>query len=70
MDTRAAVVAKLKKLLSDSGKSLKQVSVDAGVPLSTIKSILNGQSRNPGVVTIKKICAALGISLAEFFQKL
>ena len=33
-----------------------------------VKNILNGASKNPGVVTIKMICDGLGISLTEFFD--
>ena len=29
---------------------------------------MNGASKNPGVVTIKKLCDGLGISLTEFFD--
>ena len=32
------------------------ISYIAGVPQSTVKSILNGESQNPGTVTIKKLC--------------
>lgn len=39
----------------------------SGVSQSTIKSILNGESRNPGTVTIKKLCDGFGISLGDFF---
>ena len=41
---------------------------EAGIPPSTVKNILNGASKNPGVVTIKMICDGLGISLTEFFD--
>ena len=34
---------------------------------STVKSILYGNSKNPGVVTIKQLCDGLDVSLAEFF---
>lgn len=40
----------------------------AAVPQATIKSILNGESQNPGVVTIKKLCDGLEITLGEFFS--
>ena len=33
-----------------------------------IKSILNGESQNPGTVTIKKLCDGLEITLGEFFS--
>ena len=34
----------------------------------TVKSILNGESKNPGIVTIKKICDGLDITLIDFFN--
>jgi len=40
----------------------------AGVPQSTVKSILGGESRNPGIVTLKKLCDGFEITLAEFFD--
>jgi len=33
-----------------------------------MKNIVGGQSKNPGIVTIKKICDGLEISLTEFFD--
>ncbi|MDJ0305859.1 helix-turn-helix domain-containing protein [Dehalobacter restrictus] len=44
------------------------LSYRAGVPQSTIKSILNDESQNPGIVTIKKLCDGLNISLSDFFN--
>ena len=40
----------------------------SAVPQATIKSILNDESKNPGVVTIKKLCDGLEITLGEFFS--
>ena len=40
----------------------------AAVPQSTIKSILNGESQNPGSVTIKKLCDAFEITLGQFYS--
>ena len=40
----------------------------AAVPQATIKSILNGESQNPGIVTIKKLCDGFEITLGEFFS--
>ena len=39
------------------------LSYISGVPQATIKSILNGESKNPGIVTIKKICDGFDISI-------
>ena len=40
----------------------------SAVPPSTLKNIINGGSKNAGVVTIKKLCDGLEISLREFFN--
>lgn len=40
----------------------------SGMPPSTYKSIMNGQSKNPGIVNIKKITEGLGISIREFYD--
>lgn len=39
-----------------------------GIPQATLKSILNGESKNPGIVTLKKICDGLEITVMEFFD--
>ena len=44
------------------------LSYMCGIPQATIKSILNGESKNPGIVTLKKICDGLDITLREFFD--
>jgi hypothetical protein len=33
-----------------------------------LKNIVNGVSQNPGIVTIKKLCDGLEITLVEFFD--
>ena len=40
----------------------------AAVPQATIKSILNGESKNTGIIIIKKPCDGLKITLGEFFS--
>ena len=40
----------------------------SGVSQSTIKSILNEESINPGIVTIKKLCDGLDITITDFFN--
>ena len=39
-----------------------------GIPQATLKSILNGESKNPGIVTLKKICEGLDITVMDFFD--
>ncbi len=44
------------------------LSYMSGISQATIKSILNGESKNPGIVTLKKICDGLDITMMEFFD--
>lgn len=44
------------------------VSYRAGMPESTYKSIINGKSKNPGIVNINKIADGLGITIREFYD--
>lgn len=68
MDTRQAIVQRILQLCSQRNITPNGLSNLAGVPQATVKSILNGESRNPGTVTIKKLCDGLEITLGEFFS--
>ncbi len=68
MDTRAAIVNRIVQLCNERHITPNGLSNIAAVPQSTIKSILNGESQNPGAVTIKKLCDGLEITLGEFFS--
>lgn len=62
------VVERIQELCDERGLTQNGLSYAAGIPQSTIKSIMNGESKNPGIVTIKKICDGLNISIIEFFD--
>ena len=68
MDTRAAVANRIKQLCKERGLTPNGISNLAAVPQATVKSILNGESKNPGTVTIKKLCDGFEITLGEFFS--
>jgi len=68
MTTLECVVKRLEELLHERGMTVNGLANSAGVPVSTVKSIFNGASQNPGVVTLKKLCDGLEISLPVFFD--
>ncbi len=68
MDTRAAIANRIRQLCKERGITPNRLSTISAVPQATIKSILNGESKNPGAVTIKKLCDGLEITLSEFFS--
>lgn len=67
MNTKGAIANRISGLCGERGWTPNHLSNVSAVPQSTIKSILNGESSNPGVVTIKKICDGFEITLGEFF---
>ncbi|MBQ8756831.1 MAG: helix-turn-helix transcriptional regulator [Oscillospiraceae bacterium] len=68
MNTAEAIAYRIRQLCNKQGITPNGLSNLSAVPQSTIKSILNGESQNPGSVTIKKLCDAFEITLGEFFS--
>lgn len=68
MNTKQAVATRIKQLCAKKGLSVNALANLCGLPPSTIYSMLNEKSQNPGVVSIKKICDGLEISVREFFD--
>lgn len=68
MDTKEAVANRIRQLCDERGITPNGLSNLAAVPQATIKSILNFESKNAGVVTLKKICDGFEITLGEFFS--
>ncbi|WP_297141078.1 helix-turn-helix transcriptional regulator [uncultured Eubacterium sp.] len=62
------VVDRINELIKEKNITPNGLSYLSGVSQSTIKSILNGESKNPGIVTIKKLCDGLEVSLIDFFN--
>ena len=66
MNTQEAVAKRIRELCKARGLTPNGLSNLAAVPQSTVKSILGGESKNPGTVTIKKLCDACEITVKEF----
>jgi transcriptional regulator with XRE-family HTH domain len=68
MGTALAVKERLTDLCRARGMAFHALATHSGVHPSTVKGIINGSSKNPGIVTLKKLCDGLDISLIEFFD--
>ena len=68
MNTKQAVAQRILDLCAQRGLAVNALATISGVSPSTIYSMLNEKSRNPGVVSIKKLCDGLEISIREFFD--
>lgn len=62
------MINRLMQLCEERGWTVNHLANVSGVSTSTVKSILYGNSRNPGIVTIKKLCDGFGITQNEFFS--
>lgn len=62
------VVKRILFLCKENNITPNGLSYISGVSQSTIKSILNGESINPGIVTIKKLCDGFNITISDFFD--
>ena len=68
MNTIEAVIIRIYQLCQERSLTPNGISNLSAVPQATVKSILNGESRNPGIITIKKLCDGFEITLGEFFS--
>lgn len=53
MNTQQAVADRIRQLCREKGFTPNGISIFSAVPQATVKSILNGESQNPGIVTLK-----------------
>lgn len=67
MKTREAVAQRITELCEEKNITINGLANISAVPPSTLKNIIYGVSKNPGVVTIKMLCDGLEITLEEFF---
>ncbi len=68
MDIRRALIQRILQLCDKKAITVNALADRAGIPHSTVKNILYGRSQNPGIVTIKKLCDGLEITITDFFD--
>ena len=68
MRTKEAIANRIIRLCDERNIAINELANLSGVAPSTVYSLLNEKSQNPGAVTIKKLCDGLEITLREFFD--
>ena len=68
MKTKQAVAMRILELCRERNITVNTLANISGVPPSTIYSMLNEKSQNPGTVSIKKLCDGFEITLRQFFD--
>ena len=68
MDTITAIKERILHLCNKRDISINKLATLSALPPSSVKNILYGRSVDPKILTIKKMCDGLEITLAEFFS--
>lgn len=68
MNAKEAVAKRINELCDERGIAVNALANKTGVSPSTIYSMLNDKSQNPGVVSLHKICYGFDITLRDFFN--
>lgn len=68
MSTKEAIANRILQLCEERNIAINELASISGVSPSTVYSILNEKSKNPGAITLKKLCDGLEITLGQFFN--
>lgn len=68
MSVKDAVAARFAALCRERGIKPNELATLSGVTPSTVYSMLDARRRDVSIVTVKKLCDGLGITLGEFFS--
>ncbi len=68
MNAKDAVVSRIKDICEQRNIKLNELANISGITPSTIYSMTDESRRDISILTIKKICDGLDISLTEFFN--
>lgn len=68
MSVKDAVALRFKELCGERNISLNELATRSGVTPSTAYSMMDNSRRDVSVITVKKFCDGLEITLGEFFS--
>ena len=63
-----ATTLRIQELRKEKRMTVYSLIYQSGMTASTVKSILSGKSKNPGIVNIEKIAEGLGVTIREFYD--
>ena len=68
MELNDMIGKRITNLCKENNLSINRLAYICGLRQSTVSNILKGNSKNPTISSIKKMCDGLEISLADFFD--
>lgn len=69
MSIEDAIRRRIKEIVDERKTNLTALCLNANLTPSTIFDFMYGKSKCPKVITIKKICSGVGMTLEEFFAR-
>lgn len=68
MNVKDAVVLRLQEICAENNITYNDLANRSGITPSTIYSMMDQSRRDISIITIKKICDGLEITLSDFFD--
>ena len=68
MSVKDVVTARFEELCQEKGIKINTLANLSGVTPSTVYSMMDSDRRDVSIVTIKKLCDGLDVTLGEFFS--
>lgn len=68
MNTKDAVADRIRQICAERGMKTNELANIAAVTPSTVYSLLDIHRRDVSIITIKKLCDGLDMTLGEFFS--
>lgn len=68
LNAKIAVKMRIEELCRERKLPINALAKKAKLTPSTVYSMLNEKSQNPGIVSIESVCNGFGISVREFFD--
>ncbi|MBQ8394550.1 MAG: helix-turn-helix transcriptional regulator [Clostridia bacterium] len=69
MTLNDAIKTRINELLQEQNITLTALCLNSNLTPSTVFAFIEGKSKCPKVITIKKLCMGANITLQEFFNR-
>ena len=67
MCVKEAIVLRFQRLCAERKIKYNELAARAGITPSAVYSMMNEERKDLSIITVKKLCDGLDISLSEFF---
>ncbi len=68
MQIKEAIVLRLKSICNSRNIKFNELATRSGVTPSTVYSLMDSRRKDLSVITLKKLCDGLDITITEFFD--